>query len=73
VGSEKAPSANDFWTEFITTTGNIAVNQSNRIGINLMPPQKGVVSDRFRNVSPVMVWSFAYPNPAPTNPAQYFI
>ena len=46
-------------------------NQFYLIGINLMPPQKGVVSTRFRNVPPVMVWWFAYPNPAPTNPSQY--
>jgi peptide/nickel transport system substrate-binding protein len=51
----------------------IAADQFYLIGINLMPPQKGVVSNRFHNVPPVMVWSFAYPNPAPTNPSQYFI
>jgi peptide/nickel transport system substrate-binding protein len=52
---------------------DIAADQFYMIGINLMPPQKGVVSNKFRNVPPVMVWSFAYPNPAPTNPSQYFI
>ena len=52
---------------------DIAADQFYLIGINLMPPQKGVVSNSFHNVPPVMVWSFAYPNPAPTNPSQYFI
>ena len=70
---EKTPSTNDSWAEFITTTGIVAADPFYLIGINLMPPQKGVVSNKFRNVPPVMVWSFAYPNPAPTNPSQYFI
>lgn len=52
---------------------DIAADQFYLIGINLMPPQKGVVSNTFRNVPPVMVWSWTYPNPAPTNPSQYFI
>ena len=52
---------------------DIAADQFYLIGINLMPPQKGVVSNTFRNVPPQMVWSFTYPNPAPTNPSQYFI
>lgn len=52
---------------------DIAADQFYLIGINLMPQQMGVVSNNFRNVPPVMVWSFAYPNPAPTNPSQYFI
>ena len=67
------PSTNGSWVQFITTTGNVAADRYYLIGINRMPPQKGVVSNTFRNVPPQMVWSFAYPNPAPTNPSQYFI
>lgn len=52
---------------------DIAADQFYLIGISLIPPQKGVVSNSFRNVPPVMVWSWTYPNPAPTNPSQYFI
>ncbi len=52
---------------------DIAADQFYLIGINLMPPQEGVVSNRFRNVPPVMASTYAYPKPAPTNPSQYFI
>jgi peptide/nickel transport system substrate-binding protein len=52
---------------------DIAADQFYLIGINLIPPNKGVVSNRFHNVPPIIPWSFTYPNPAPTNPSQYFI
>ena len=51
----------------------ITADQFYLICVNLIPPQKGVVSNRFHNVPPIIAWSFTYPNPAPTNPSQYFI
>lgn len=43
------------------------------IGIARGPMQYGVVLKTFQNVPPEMPSSWLYPNPAPTNPEQYFI
>jgi peptide/nickel transport system substrate-binding protein len=43
------------------------------IGIALGPEQSGLVADNFKNVPDQMPASWLYPDPAPTNPEQYFI
>lgn len=43
------------------------------IGVSLPPPGFGVVKHNFHNVPRSMLFDWSYPNPAPTNPAQYFI
>nr|WP_246210952.1 ABC transporter substrate-binding protein [Phytoactinopolyspora alkaliphila] len=42
------------------------------MGINLQPPEYGVVSEALRNVPDSMPNAWDYPSPAPTNPEQYF-
>ena len=43
------------------------------IGISLPSQRFGIVKDNFHNVPAVMPRSWVYPDPAPTNPSQYFI
>ena len=43
------------------------------IGIALGPDQYGIVRNSFHNVPAEMPASWIYPNPAPTNPEQYFV
>jgi len=43
------------------------------IGISSNPKGFGIVKNNFRNVPEEMFGSWLYPNPAPTNPCQYFI
>lgn len=43
------------------------------IGTVTAPERFGIVKPNFRNVPDFMFTSWTYPNPAPTNPAQYFI
>jgi peptide/nickel transport system substrate-binding protein len=51
----------------------IAADQFYAIGISLPPSGYGIVRDNFYNVPESMPDSWTYPNPAPTNPEQYFI
>jgi len=52
---------------------DIAADQYYVIGINLSGDNFGIVKNNFHNVPTVMPASWTYPDPAPTNPSQYFI
>jgi peptide/nickel transport system substrate-binding protein len=43
------------------------------IGISLPANGYGIVKNNFHNVPQSMPGSWLYPNPAPTNPMQYYI
>lgn len=51
----------------------ISAEQFYAIGIHVAPLGKGLVHQRMHNVPKLMPSSWNYPNPAPTNPCQYFI
>jgi peptide/nickel transport system substrate-binding protein len=51
---------------------DIAQDQFYVIGIASFPTLKGLVKKNMKNVPAVMPFSWTYPDPAPTNPAQYF-
>lgn len=51
----------------------IAADEFYTIGVSSQTAGKALVRSDFRNVPRVMLDAWAYPNPAPTNPAQYFI
>jgi peptide/nickel transport system substrate-binding protein len=51
----------------------ITAEQFYTIGIHSMPVSYGIVQSNFHNVPQFMFGSWTYPNPAPTNPCQYFI
>lgn len=51
----------------------ISAEQFYTIGVNRPPNPMGVVHQRMHNVPAIMPNSWNYPNPAPTNPCQYFI
>ena len=51
----------------------IAAEQFQVIGIHSVPVGHGIVKPSFHNVPPLMFSAAFYPNPAPTNPCQYFI
>ena len=42
------------------------------IGISTPAPSFGIVKNTMHNVPDAMINSWLYPNPAPTNPEQYF-
>ncbi len=52
---------------------DIAADQFYVIGLSLPAQGYGIVKNNFYNVPAIMPHSWTYPNPAPTNPAQYFI
>ncbi|MBI5134117.1 MAG: ABC transporter substrate-binding protein [Candidatus Taylorbacteria bacterium] len=52
---------------------DIAKDQFYAIGVSLPVDGFGIVRDGFKNVPEAMPAAFVYPNPAPTNPSQYFI
>jgi len=52
---------------------DIAADQFYVIGLNRSPNTFGVVKNNFHNVPSTMPNSWSYPEPAPTNPCQYFI
>lgn len=52
---------------------DIAADQFQVIGIHSVPVSYGIVKPNFHNVPPLMFLAAFYPNPAPTNPCQYFI
>lgn len=58
--------------EFMKKILDIAADQFYAIGISLPDKGFGVVKKNFHNVPAVMPSAFTYPNPAPTNPSQYF-
>jgi peptide/nickel transport system substrate-binding protein len=51
----------------------IAADQFYVIGTNTLPNDQGVVRTNFHNVPSLMPDAWTYPNPAPTNPSQYYI
>ncbi len=51
----------------------ITKEQFYAIGVSLTGQTYGVVKNEFRNVPGVMPAGWVYPNPAPTNPCQYYI
>lgn len=51
----------------------IAADEFQVIGIHRDPLGYGLVKPSFHNVPPLMFSAANYPNPAPTNPCQYFI
>jgi peptide/nickel transport system substrate-binding protein len=51
----------------------IAKDQFYVIGISASPPGYGIVKNNFHNVPETMIGSWQYPDPAPTNPEQYWI
>ncbi|MEJ7839956.1 MAG: hypothetical protein WKF81_14175 [Thermomicrobiales bacterium] len=53
-------------------TLQIAQEQFYAIGITLPGPGYGIVKNGFKNVMNDMPEEWTYPNPAPTNPEQYF-
>ncbi len=52
---------------------DIAAEQFQVMGIHSMPVSYGIVKTNFHNVPLLMFSATTYPNPAPTNPCQYFI
>ncbi len=58
---------------FMAEIVQIAADEFYIIGISLPPSGYGVVRNNFHNVPESMPDSWTYPNPAPTNPEQYFI
>lgn len=50
-----------------------AADQFYTIGISLPPNGYGIVRNNFRNVPKLIPDANTYPNPAPTNPCQYYI
>jgi peptide/nickel transport system substrate-binding protein len=51
----------------------IAADQFYVIGLTSAPPGYGIVKNNFHNVPALMPGAWQYPNPAPTNPEQYWI
>jgi len=51
----------------------ISADQFYVIGINKLPLAYGVLKENFHNVPSQMPGSWSYPDPAPTNPCQYYI
>ena len=51
----------------------IAKDQFYVIGISASPPGYGIVKNNFHNVPESMIGSWQYPDPAPTNPEQFWI
>lgn len=60
-------------TELMKQILNIAADQFYVIGITLPPNGYGIVKNNFFNVPKIMPGAWLFPNPAPTNTAQYFI
>jgi peptide/nickel transport system substrate-binding protein len=52
---------------------NISKKQFYVIGLNRPAVSYGVVKNNFHNVPSSMPTSYSYPEPGPTNPAQYYI
>ena len=59
-------------TELMKQIMEIAADQFYVIGICTLGPGYGMVRNDFHNVPESMPGSWLYPNPAPTNPEQYF-
>lgn len=51
----------------------IAADEFYVFGVTLPLDGYGIVSNRLKNVQPIMPNSWGYPTPAPTNPEQYYI
>ena len=59
-------------TELMKKLIEISADQFYVIGISLPPNDYGLVRNDFYNVPKSMPGAWQYPNPAPTNPEQYF-
>ena len=51
----------------------IAQEEFYAIGIALPANGYGIVKNNFKNVPKIMPGSWLYPNPAPSNPCQYYV
>lgn len=69
----KATGDPDKQAELMKQILEIAADQFYVIGISLPPNGYGIVKNNFHNVPASMPGAWLYPNPAPTNPCQYFI
>ena len=68
----KATGDPDKQAELMREILEIAADHVELIGISLPPKGYGIVKNNFHNVPKVMPGAWLYPNPAPTNPCQYF-
>ncbi len=69
----KATGDQDLQNELMKEIIAIAKDQFYVIGISSSPPGYGIVKNNFHNVPMSMPGSWQYPDPAPTNPEQYWI
>jgi len=69
----KATGDLDLQNELMKEIIAIAKDQFYVIGISSSPPGYGIVKNNFHNVPTSMPGSWQYPDPAPTNPEQYWI
>jgi len=69
----KATGDADQQAELMKQILEIAADEFYAIGIALGPNGYGIVRNNFRNVPEVFPGSWLYPNPAPTNPEQYWV
>lgn len=60
-------------TQLMKEILNTAADQFYVIGVTWGAEGYGVVRNNFRNVPPLMPWSWDYPHPAPENPCQFYI
>lgn len=58
---------------YISEILKIAADRFDIIGISTVSDSYGIISNDFKNVPRVIIDSYVYPSPAPTNPCQYFI
>lgn len=59
--------------DFMKQIIDISAEEFYVIGLNRPPIAFGIVKNNFRNVPAIMPLSYSYPDPAPTNPCQYYI
>lgn len=59
--------------DFMKQIIDISAEQFYVIGLNRPPVAFGIVKNNFHNVPTIMPTSYSYPDPAPTNPCQYYI
>lgn len=69
----KATGDLDLQNELMREIIEIAKDQFYVIGLSSSPPGYGIVKNNFHNVPTSMPGSWQYPDPAPTNPEQYWI
>lgn len=59
--------------DFMKQIIDISAEEFYVIGLNRPPIAFGIVKNNFHNVPAIMPLSYSYPDPAPTNPCQYYI